>query len=38
MKMTLFEELKWRGLIDNVTSPDLEQKLNEGGNDFLYWH
>lgn len=34
MKMTLFEELKWRGLIDNVTSPDLEQKLNEGGMTF----
>ncbi|MEE0108200.1 MAG: tyrosine--tRNA ligase [Merdibacter sp.] len=32
--MTLFEELKWRGLIDNVTSPDLEQKLNEGGMTF----
>lgn len=31
MAMTLFEELKWRGLIDNMTSPDLEQKLNEGG-------
>ena len=32
--MNLFEELKWRGLIDNVTSPDLEQKLNEGGMTF----
>lgn len=32
--MTLFEELKWRGLIDNVTSPDLEQKLNEEGMTF----
>ena len=29
--MTLFEELTWRGLINDVTSPDLEQKLNEGG-------
>ena len=26
--MTLFEELKWRGLIKDVTSPDLEDKLN----------
>ena len=29
--MKLFEELKWRGLINDVTSPDLEEKLNEGG-------
>lgn len=28
--MTLFEELKWRGLIDNVTSPELEDKINHG--------
>ncbi len=28
--MTLFEELKWRGLIDNITSPELEKELNEG--------
>ncbi len=28
--MKLFDELKWRGLIDNITSPELEQKLNEG--------
>ena len=34
MEMTLFEELKWRGLIDNVTSPDLEEKLNQGGMTF----
>ena len=34
MEMTLFEELKWRGLIDNVTSPDLEEKLNRGGMTF----
>ena len=26
--MTLYEELKWRGLIKDVTSPDLEDKLN----------
>ncbi|MDD4718707.1 MAG: tyrosine--tRNA ligase [Bacilli bacterium] len=29
--MKLFEELKWRGLIDNITSPELEEKINEGG-------
>ena len=29
--MTLFEELKWRGLIKDISSPDLEEKLNEGG-------
>ena len=29
--MTLFEELKWRGLIDNITDPELERKINEGG-------
>ena len=27
--MKLFDELKWRGLINDVTSPDLEEKLNE---------
>lgn len=29
--MTLFEELKWRGLIDNITDPELEEKMNKGG-------
>ena len=29
--MTLFEELKWRGLIKDITNPELEKKLNEGG-------
>lgn len=29
--MTLVEELKWRGLIKDISSPDLEGKLNEGG-------
>ena len=29
--MTLFEDLKWRGLIKDITSPELEKKLNEGG-------
>ncbi len=27
--MKLFEDLKWRGLVDNITSPELEEKLNE---------
>jgi tyrosyl-tRNA synthetase len=29
--MTLYEELKWRGLIQDITSPDLIEKLNNGG-------
>ncbi len=29
--MTLVEELKWRGLIKDISSPELEEKLNEGG-------
>lgn len=29
--MKLFEELKWRGLIDNITSDDLIEKINNGG-------
>ena len=29
--MTVFEDLKWRGLIKDVSSPDLEEKLNKGG-------
>ncbi|WP_416326519.1 tyrosine--tRNA ligase [[Eubacterium] hominis] len=32
--MKLFEELKWRGLINDVTSPELEEKLNAGGMTF----
>ena len=27
--MTLFEELKWRGLIKDITSPEIERLLNE---------
>lgn len=34
--MTLFEELKWRGLIKDISSPELEKKLNEGKITF-YW-
>ena len=26
--MTLFEDLKWRGLIKDISSPELEEKLN----------
>lgn len=29
--MKLYDELTWRGLINDMTSPDLEEKLNEGG-------
>ena len=29
--MTLVEDLKWRGLIKDISSPDLEEKLNTGG-------
>lgn len=29
--MTIFEELKWRGLIKDISNPDLEEKLNKGG-------
>ena len=29
--MTLFEELQWRGLVQDISSPDLIDKLNAGG-------
>ena len=29
--MKLYDELKWRGLIKDISNPELEQKLNEGG-------
>jgi len=32
--MTVFEDLKWRGLIKDITSLELEKKLNEGGMTF----
>jgi len=32
--MKLFDELKWRGLIKDITSPELEEKLNQGGMTF----
>ncbi len=30
-KMTFYEELQWRGLVQDISSPDLIDKLNEGG-------
>ena len=30
-KMKIFDELKWRGLVDNITSEELIDKINEGG-------
>ncbi len=32
--MTLYEDLKWRGLIKDITSPELIEKLNKGGMTF----
>ena len=29
--MTVIEDLKWRGLIKDISSPELEEKLNKGG-------
>ena len=29
--MTVFEELKWRGLVNDVTSPEIEEAINRGG-------
>lgn len=29
--MTFFEELKWRGLIKDISSPKIEEMLNNGG-------
>lgn len=29
--MTFYEELEWRGLINQISSPDLVEKLNKGG-------
>ncbi len=30
-EMTLYEELQWRGLIQDISSPELIEKLNKGG-------
>lgn len=32
--MKLYDELKWRGLIKDITSPELEEQLNNGGMTF----
>ena len=29
--MTLYEELKWRGLIKDEAGENLEEKINKGG-------
>ncbi|MBR6133207.1 MAG: tyrosine--tRNA ligase [Bacilli bacterium] len=29
--MTFFEELQWRGLVQDISSPDLIDKINKGG-------
>lgn len=29
--MKLYDDLKWRGLIQDMSDPELEEKLNEGG-------
>lgn len=34
--MKLYDELKWRGLVKDVSSPELEEKLNNGKLTF-YW-
>ncbi len=34
--MKFYDELKWRGLIKDVSSDDLEEKINAGGMTF-YW-
>ena len=38
--MELFEELKWRGLVDNVTSEEVEDVINNGEVTFSVsrWH
>ncbi len=32
--MTLFEDLEWRGLVQDISSPELIDKLNKGGMTF----
>ena len=32
--MTFFEELEWRGLVQDISSPDLIDRLNKGGMTF----
>ena len=33
-KMKIYDDLIWRGLIKDISSPDLEEKLNNGGMTF----
>ncbi len=35
-KMKLFDELKWRGLVKDISSPEIERVLNEEKVTF-YW-
>ena len=32
--MTFYEELEWRGLVNQISSPELKEKLNKGGMTF----
>ncbi len=32
--MGIYEELVWRGLIKDVSSPELKDRLNQGGSFF----
>ena len=32
--MTLYEDLKWRGLVNDITSEEVIDTLNEGGHKF----
>ena len=32
--MGIYEELEWRGLIKDISSPELKEKLNKGGMTF----
>ena len=34
LNMTLYEDLKWRGLIQDISDPKLVDKLNAGGLSF----
>ena len=33
--MTLYEDFKWRGLVKDVSSPELEEKLDSARNEYL---
>ncbi len=33
--MKIYDELVWRGLIKDVSSPEVEEKLNNGGMTFI---